>query len=128
MDIETASKLFGTLGSATRLAVFRILVTQGDAGMVAGEIAKTLNISPANLSFHLKDLCHTGLIKATQEGRFQRYHADLALMVGLTTFLTEECCSNYPPTQGAQNSHCRQAVSSLDTICIAHSDKKSEPI
>ena len=61
--------------------------------MVAGDIAKALDVSPANLSFHLKELSHAGLVDVQQEGRFQRYRADLALMLDLVAFLTEECCA-----------------------------------
>ena len=37
---------------------------------------------------------HTaGLVTATQEGRFQRYRANLTLMSELIAYLTEECCA-----------------------------------
>lgn len=64
--------------------------------MVAGEIASTLDVPPTNLSFHLKALTQTGLLTVEQEGRFQRYRANLPLMVDLIAFLTEECCSGHP--------------------------------
>ncbi len=101
MNTTQASRLFGTLGANTRLDIFRLLVKQGGQGMVAGDIAKALNVSPANLSFHLKELSHAGLVDVQQEGRFQRYRADLALMLDLVAFLTEECCA-----LDAQNSGC----------------------
>ncbi len=88
MNTTQASRLFGTLGANTRLDIFRLLVKQGGQGMVAGDIAKALNVSPANLSFHLKELSHAGLVDVQQEGRFQRYRADLALMLDLVAFLT----------------------------------------
>ena len=34
-----------------------------------------------------------GLVTATQEGRFQRYRANLTLMSDLIAYLTEECCA-----------------------------------
>ena len=101
MNTTQASGLFSTLGANTRLAIFRLLVKQGGQGMVAGDIAKALDVSPANLSFHLKELSHAGLVGVQQEGRFQRYRADLALMLDLVAFLTEECC-----VDDAQNSCC----------------------
>lgn len=97
MDTRTASALFESLSSGVRLEVFRLLVKQGTDGMVAGEIATTLSIPPTNLSFHLKALSHAGLATATQEGRFQRYRANLPLMVDLIAYLTEECCSGQVP-------------------------------
>lgn len=64
--------------------------------MVAGEIANALDIPPANLSFHLKALSQARLVTVEQEGRFQRYRADIPLMLDLIAYLTEECCSGSP--------------------------------
>ena len=74
--------------------------------MVAGDIAATLGIPPTNLSFHLKAMAHAGLVTATQEGRFQRYRANLTLMSELIAYLTEECCAGQTelcPTVNASN-------------------------
>ena len=73
--------------------MFRLLVKSAPEGMVAGEIATTLAVPPANLSFHLKVLSQAGLVTVEQEGRFQRYRADIPLMLDLIAYLTEECCS-----------------------------------
>ncbi len=96
MNSETASHLFESLSSTIRLDVFRLLIKQGAEGMVAGEIGTALAIAPTNLSFHLKALAHAGLIQATQEGRFQRYRANMVLMLDLIAYMTEECCHNQP--------------------------------
>jgi len=96
MDKITATTAFESLSSGVRLDVFRLLVKQGLAGMVAGEIAATLNIPPTNLSFHLKAMTHARMITVEQEGRFQRYRANLALMLDLIAYLTEECCAGSP--------------------------------
>jgi DNA-binding transcriptional ArsR family regulator len=61
--------------------------------MVAGEIATALNVPPNNLSFHLKALAQNGLVSVEQEGRFQRYRANIPLMLELISYLTEECCA-----------------------------------
>lgn len=61
--------------------------------MVAGDIATALNVSPSNLCFHLKALTHDCLLSVGQEGRFQRYRANTALMMDLVAYLTEKCCS-----------------------------------
>lgn len=60
--------------------------------MIAGDLAKQLDLAPNHLSFHLKTLTHAGLISSQQEGRFVRYYANLTLMMELTRFLTENCC------------------------------------
>ena len=92
MENSTATTVFESLSSGVRLDVFRLLVKKGVEGMVAGEIATTLNIPPTNLSFHLKALTQARLLSVTQEGRFQRYRANLALMLDLIAYLTDECC------------------------------------
>lgn len=96
MDKATATSLFESLSSGIRLDIFRLLVRQGLNGMVAGEISSTLAVPPTNLSFHLKAMTHAGMVTVTQEGRFQRYRANLPLMLDLISYLTEECCSGNP--------------------------------
>lgn len=93
MDKITATTAFESLSSGVRLDVFRLLVKQGLEGMVAGEIASTLAIPPTNLSFHLKAMTNARMLTVEQEGRFQRYRANLGLMMELIAYLTEECCS-----------------------------------
>jgi ArsR family transcriptional regulator, arsenate/arsenite/antimonite-responsive transcriptional repressor len=48
-------------------------------GVVAGEIVSALDIPPTNLSFHLKALTQARMLGVTQEGRFQRYRANIPL-------------------------------------------------
>ncbi len=96
MDKLAATTIFESLSSGVRLDVFRLLVKQGTAGMVAGEIASTLDIPPTNLSFHLTALTQAGLLSVTQEGRFQRYRANIPLMLDLIGYLTQECCAGQP--------------------------------
>ncbi len=96
MNKEIATQVFESLASGVRLDVYRLLVKAGLEGMVAGQIASTLAIAPNNLSFHLKAMTHAGLLSVEQEGRFQRYRANIPLMLELIAFLTEECCSGHP--------------------------------
>ncbi len=96
MDTKAASLLFESLSSGWRLEAFRLLVRQGPDGMVAGDIASALDIAPSSLSFHLKALTHAGMVTVEQQGRFQRYRANIPLMLDLIAYLTEECCSGHP--------------------------------
>lgn len=96
MRKELALTVFEALSSGVRLDVFRLLVKAGKNGHVAGEIATTLGLPPTNLSFHLKGLTQAGLIAVEQEGRFQRYRANLPLMLDTIAFLTENCCGDHP--------------------------------
>ena len=96
MQRDEAAALFSSLGSGIRLDIFRLLVRAGTEGMVAGDIATTLALPANNLSFHLKGLTRAGLASVTQEGRYQRYRANLALMNALLDYLTAECCAGQP--------------------------------
>ena len=96
MDTSSAVKVFESLSSGVRLDIYRLLVKAGPAGLVAGEIGAELGVPPTNLSFHLKALTQSQLLSVTQEGRFLRYRAQLALMQDLVTYLTAECCSGHP--------------------------------
>jgi DNA-binding transcriptional ArsR family regulator len=93
MKSSDAVRSLSALAQETRLSVYRLLVQQGPSGMAAGEIAAALDLAPATLSFHLKELTHAGLVTARQQGRFVFYSADFAAMNALLAFLTENCCA-----------------------------------
>lgn len=95
MNRGIATTIFDCLSSGIRLDIYRLLVQRGLDGEVAGGIADTLGVPANNLSFHLKALAHANLVSVEQEGRFQRYRANLPLMVDLVSYLTEECCSGH---------------------------------
>ena len=96
MESKRASKIFEALSSDVRLDVFRLLVKNAPDGLVAGDIAKILDIPVTNLSFHLKTLAQSGLVSVEREGRFMRYKASIPLMLELIAYLTSECCSGKP--------------------------------
>ena len=96
MDKLLATTIFESLASGVRLDVYRLLVKAGPHGLVAGEIGIALEVPPTNLSFHLKALTHAQLVSVVQEGRYQRYRANLALMQQLIVYLTAECCAGHP--------------------------------
>ncbi|HRP23215.1 MAG TPA: metalloregulator ArsR/SmtB family transcription factor [Thauera sp.] len=96
MEKTAALAVFESLSSGIRLDVYRLLVRKGPTGLVAGEIAAALDLPPTNTSFHLKTLTHAGLVSVEQEGRFQRYRANLPLMRELIGYLTAECCDGVP--------------------------------
>jgi DNA-binding transcriptional ArsR family regulator len=113
MDTSSATPIFESLASAVRLDIYRLLVKTGPQGLVAGEIGAALGIAPTNLSFHLKALSHASLLSVVQEGRYQRYRANLALVQELITFLTAECCAGHPEQCGelCQPVDCSELVS-----------------
>ena len=96
METKTATAIFEVLTSEARLAIFRLLVKYAPGGLVAGEIARMLNIPKTNLSFHLKTIVHSGLAGMEREGRNTRYRANIPLMLETIAYLTAECCSGNP--------------------------------
>lgn len=96
MKTNDASKIFEALSSDVRLDLFKLLVKNAPEGLVAGEIAKRLDIPSTNLSFHLKAIVQSGLAEVEKEGRFMRYKANIPLMLEIVAYLTSECCANNP--------------------------------
>ena len=96
METKQAVQALSALAQESRLAIFRLLVQAGPAGLAAGAIGEKLQLPPATLSFHLAGLTRAGLAQSRQESRFVIYSADYAAMNALVGFLTENCC------QGAQ--------------------------
>jgi DNA-binding transcriptional ArsR family regulator len=92
METTQAVQSLSALAQASRLAIFRLLVQAGPAGMAAGSIGGKLQLPAATLSFHLAGLTRAGLAKSRQDGRFVIYTADFDSMNALVGFLTENCC------------------------------------
>ncbi len=59
---------------------------------IALKLAEQLASTPSGLSFHLKELAHSGLIDSEQRGRNLIYRANFARMNGVLAYLTEHCC------------------------------------
>ncbi|MDL2355939.1 MAG: metalloregulator ArsR/SmtB family transcription factor [Pseudomonadota bacterium] len=96
METKMAIGALAALAQDSRLAVFRLLVQTGPAGMAASKIAEQLGLPASSLSFHLKELTHAGLLAPRQDGRFVIYSANFTTMNALVAFLTESCCGGNP--------------------------------
>ena len=92
METKHVLSAMSALAQESRLAVFRLLVQAGPAGMSPGKIGEQLGIPASSLSFHLKELAHASLVTPRQDGRFVIYVANFDTMNGLVGFLTENCC------------------------------------
>lgn len=123
MKTDYASFLFEALSSSTRLDIFRLLVKNAPEGLVAGDIAALLNIPANNLSFHLKNLMHSGLVTMEKEGRFLRYRASIPLMLDLIAYLTEECCQNQSGKCRSYRDQSRVYESFLPSLSPDKTDK-----
>jgi DNA-binding transcriptional ArsR family regulator len=96
MEESQATQALGALAQATRLAIFRLLVREGPAGLPAGEVAARLGVQPATLSFHLAQLERAGLLVSRRHSRQIIYAADFAAMRALVGFLLDDCCHGRP--------------------------------
>ncbi|MGD9841349.1 MAG: ArsR/SmtB family transcription factor [Steroidobacteraceae bacterium] len=80
------------LAQEVRLRIFRALVVAGNEGLTPGDLAQQLAVAPNTLSFHLKELTHSGLISQERQGRNLIYRASFSTMNELLSYLTENCC------------------------------------
>ncbi len=112
METDAAVQSLSALAQGSRLAIFRLLVQAGPAGMAAGSIGERLELPPATLSFHLAGLTRAGLARSRQDGRFVFYSAAFERMNDLVAFLTENCCGG---------AHC--APHGAGSVCLPAHDQ-----
>jgi DNA-binding transcriptional ArsR family regulator len=115
MEKKSAIAALGALAQETRLDLFRLLVTEGPAGLPAGVIADRVGVLPASLTFHLQQLVRAGLITQRRLGRQQIYSAEYGAMNELLAYLTENCCG-----QGAS---CAPVCNPADAFAKGESDE-----
>ncbi len=87
-----AVKSLAALAQAQRLRAFRALVVAGTDGLTPGVMAEQMDIAASALSFHLKELVHSGLASCEPRGRNLIYRANFEHMSSLLAYLTEHCC------------------------------------
>ena len=96
MKASQALAAFAALSQETRLGIVRRLVREGPDGLSAGEVAEAAGVSASNVSFHLKELEHSGLIEARREARSIIYSANYDSLRDLIGFLMKDCCAGRP--------------------------------
>lgn len=111
LDATRAIAALAALAQSTRLAIFRLLVEHAPDGLTPGSLASALDIAPATLSFHLKELANAGLVVDQREGRNIRYRADVAAMNALVGYLTDHCCRATGRLADACGAGCAPAAS-----------------
>ena len=117
METKSAVLALAALAQETRLAIFRLLVEAGREGKPAGYLSEELEVPPATLSFHFKELSHAGLVTSRQEGRFVYYAVNFENMAALMTFLTQNCCRGMPQA-------CLSVVETALSRCCAPSTRR----
>jgi len=87
MEQADAIAGLGALAQVTRLQLYRLVATQGAAGMSAGNIAERLGVAPSSLSFHLTNLVEAGLLSQKRTGRQLIYAVRPATVASLRDYL-----------------------------------------
>jgi DNA-binding transcriptional ArsR family regulator len=96
MNERQVLSAFAALSQETRLRIMRMLVIAGQDGLAAGVIAEKADVSASNVSFHLKELEHAGLVTARRDSRSIVYSVAYEKLSGLIRFLMEDCCAGHP--------------------------------
>ena len=112
MDERQALSAFAALAQEHRLRIVRVLVKAGPDGLAAGLLASEVGVSTSNVSFHLKELEHAGLIQSRRESRSIIYRATYPALSDLIQFLMRDCCQGRPEV-------CTPVVAALAVCCEA---------
>ena len=87
METIEAARIFSALGQPTRLEILKIIAPYSHGkkpkGLPVAEIAAHLQIAPATLSFHLKDMTYKQLVIAERKGRQVFYRANTARLLSV---------------------------------------------
>jgi ArsR family transcriptional regulator, arsenate/arsenite/antimonite-responsive transcriptional repressor len=110
METKNTIQALAALAQESRLAIFRLLVVAGPAGMPVGKIAEQLALANATLSFHLKELTNAGLTTAVQNGRSITYSANFTTMNELLEYLTQNCCAGSDCAPAGKSKSCTPAA------------------
>ncbi len=106
MEEINVVRALSALAHPMRLKAFRALVVAGPEGMTPGVLQEQLEIPPATLSFHLKELSQAGLVTAERASRNIIYRAAFEEMNALIGYLTENCCAGEACAVDATQAAC----------------------
>jgi len=106
MEETDVVRALAALAQPLRLRIFRALVVAGNAGMTPGTMAEQLDVAPTTLSFHLKELTHSGLVTQERDGRFLIYRAAFEQVNALLGYMTANCCQGEPCLEPAASCPC----------------------
>ena len=110
---ELTAKKLAALAHPARLAIIRMLVRSGPAGLAAGKLGKPLNIPANALTFHLQKLAQFGLFNPQRQGPCIFCSAVCSDLLGLVDNLVGACCAD---TSEKCDPKCPSTESRLDDI------------
>jgi ArsR family transcriptional regulator len=93
IEDKDAIQAFLSLGQATRLNIFRLIVQKGDTGIRPSQLGELLGVPPATLSFHLKELYQANLVIFERQSRNLIYKPQADRVEKLMEFLLFNCCA-----------------------------------
>ena len=109
MEENEVVRSLAALAQPVRLRIFRSLVVAGPDGLNPGALSEALAVAATSLSFHLKELTHSGLVSQERQGRNLVYRAAFDRMNGLLGYLSENCCQGEACLVDAGAAACRSA-------------------
>ncbi len=96
MRVEEASGIFAAMGQPHRLSILQCLApySRGETarGLPAGEIARRLELAPATLSFHLKEMTGKGLLMQKRDGRRIFYRVNIPRLLEALEYVVTHIC------------------------------------
>jgi ArsR family transcriptional regulator len=92
METKDAVNSLAALAQPVRLQIFRALVVAGHDGLTPGALVSAIAVPGTSLSFHLKELTHSGLVTQERQGRNLIYRVAFGQMSALIGYLTDNCC------------------------------------
>lgn len=92
MDESQVVDSLAALAHPLRLRIFRALVVAGPEGLTPGVMAEALDTANTTLSFHLKELTHSGLVTQERASRNLVYRAAFDRMNSLLGYMAQNCC------------------------------------
>ena len=94
MNEDQALSALAALSNATRMRIFKELVSAGGDGMTAGALSQVAQATPSRASFHLSTLSDAGLITSTRAARQITYRVDFQAVGTLFGYLLKDCCKS----------------------------------
>jgi DNA-binding transcriptional ArsR family regulator len=110
MDRIDVLSALGALAQPTRLEVFSLLMRHEPDGLLAGDIARRLDVPHNTMSTHLAILSRAGLIAAHKQSRTMTYRAQLPAVRDLVVYLLRDCCGGKPEL-------CAPLIKDLSPCC-----------
>ncbi|MDA1194465.1 MAG: metalloregulator ArsR/SmtB family transcription factor [Planctomycetota bacterium] len=121
MKIEAAAAALGALAHPERLAVLRLLVRSGEAGLPAGVIADALELSASTATFHLGRLVGAGLVARRRAGRQRIYSTRPAGLGALLGYVQGDCAQGrvaYAPAGGGRHLESLRAAAPRPVVAF----------